>query len=78
MAKADIFPVRFKKLRKKQGMTQYQVADRLNVTRSAIGHYEDGIRRPDIDMLVKIADVLYTSADYLLGRTEEEMDATRQ
>lgn len=49
-----------------QGITQEELADRLYLTRQAISSYETGRTRPDIDMLVKIADALHTNTDAIL------------
>lgn len=46
-----------KELRKKAGLTQEEVAVRVNVTRQAISSYESGRTRPDLDMLLMLADV---------------------
>lgn len=43
-------------LRKSSGLTQQELADRLGISRSAIGNYEKGIREPDLETLEKIAD----------------------
>ena len=46
-----------KELRKKAGLTQEEVAVMVNVTRQAISSYESGRTRPDLDMLLMLADV---------------------
>ena len=56
------------KLRKEKGLTQQQMADMLNITQQAYGHYESGKRLPDIKTLVKIADFYGVSLDMLTGR----------
>lgn len=58
-----------KSLRTSFGMTQNQLADRLNISRSAIGMYEKGTREPDYETLESIADIFNVDIDYLLGRT---------
>ena len=57
-----------KRLRKESGLTQQQVADKVNVSRSAYSQYEMGLKQPTIDTLVKIADLYNCSLDYLVGR----------
>lgn len=57
-----------KRLRKESGLTQQQVADKVNVSRSAYSQYEMGLKQPTIDTLVKIADLYKCSLDYLVGR----------
>jgi transcriptional regulator with XRE-family HTH domain len=55
-------------LRKEAGLTQEQLAKRLNITRSALSQYELGSRNPDYDLLLKIADFFEVTVDYLLGK----------
>lgn len=54
--------------RKKQGMTQQQVADHLNMARGAYAQYETGKNLPPVNILAKLADLYKCSVDYLLGR----------
>lgn len=61
-----MFSEKFKKLRQSQGLTQVQMADKLEVSPSAIGMYEQGRRKPDSDMLKKICQMFNVSLDYLL------------
>lgn len=69
------FSERIKALRDQSGMTQQEVADKLNVTKQTISQYERGLRRPDIESLEAIADLYNVSADYLLGKTDITMQA---
>ena len=48
------------------GITQEELAERLYITRQAISSYETGRTRPDVDMLIKIADALNTDTNALL------------
>lgn len=61
-----MFNENFKKLRQSYGLTQVQMANKLNVSPSAIGMYEQGRRKPDSDMLIKICTAFNVSMDYLL------------
>lgn len=61
-----MFCENFKKLRLSHGLTQVQMANKLNVSPSAIGMYEQGRRKPDSDMLKKICKAFNVSMDYLL------------
>jgi transcriptional regulator with XRE-family HTH domain len=60
-------PQRLKKLRVALHKTQEQVAKELNITIGTLSGYERGYRKPDIDMLRKLAAFYHTTADYLLG-----------
>lgn len=57
-----------KKLRKSHNMTQDELAELLNLSRSAISLYETGRREPDYTVLTKMADIFDVSVDFLLGR----------
>lgn len=56
------------KTRKSQGITAQQMADYLKINLRSYRAYESNDRQPSFDMLVKIADKLNVSTDYLLGR----------
>lgn len=72
------FPGRLRKLREDKGMLQRELAEKLNLSRVAITHYEQGTRQPEWDTLKKIADVFNVSVDYLLGRTEHKAPNTNK
>lgn len=56
-----------KSLRKKNKVTQEELAARIKVERSSVGKYETGTI-PSYDTLSRIADYFHVSVDYLLGR----------
>lgn len=62
------FSDRLKKLRGKK--TLQEVADAIGLTRVAMGYYEKGERKPDVEMLYKIASYYQVSADYLIGLSD--------
>lgn len=62
---------RLKFLRNQLGKTQNDIANYLNISRTAYNNYESGIRVPDNDKLIKLADLYSVSVDYLLGRTDD-------
>lgn len=55
-----------KKLRDDRNWTLDYVANKLNVGKSTISNYERDYRKPDIDMLKKIANLFNVSVDFLL------------
>ena len=57
-------------LRKEAGMNQAQLAEKLNVSTSAVGMYEQGRRYPNMDMLVALANIFDCSLDYLVTGKE--------
>lgn len=65
------FGSKLKTLRKKSGMTQTDLARRLNITKSVVSYYENQERVPSPDVLVRLADIFNVSTDYLLGRNSE-------
>lgn len=60
-----------KAFRKDRGLTQEELAIRVNVVRQTVSKWEKGLSVPDADMLQKIAEVLEVSVSQLLGREEE-------
>ena len=57
-------------LRKRDGLTQAEVAARLGVDRSTYAKYENGQSEPNFEMLQKLADLFRSSADFLIGGTD--------
>lgn len=56
-----------KTLRKERGLTQEELAIRVNVVRQTVSKWEKGLSVPDADMLQKIAEVLEVPVSHLLG-----------
>ena len=56
-----------KQCRKKQGVSQAELASKLGVTQQAVGKWESGKSSPDPTTVARIAELLNTTADYLLG-----------
>lgn len=62
-------------LRKQAGMTQSDLAEKLNVSRQAVSRWEMGTAKPEVDTLVAISDLFDVSLDYLLrDKTEPPME----
>ena len=53
-------------LRRQAGWNQAELAEKLRISPSAVGMYEQGRREPSADILVALAQVLGVSVDYLL------------
>ena len=62
-------------LRKKQGLTQQQLADKLNLSNKTISKWESGAGSPDISNLSILAEILGISVDELL---KGELNAPQQ
>ncbi|ELK1160158.1 helix-turn-helix transcriptional regulator [Listeria monocytogenes] len=58
-----------KAIRKSKGLSQEEIAIKLNVVRQTISKWEQGLSVPDSDMLISISEVLETPVSTLLGET---------
>ncbi|MCM1043568.1 MAG: helix-turn-helix transcriptional regulator [Corallococcus sp.] len=65
--------VKIRELRKEKGLTQQELAKKINVSLQTISGYETGYAQPPIDILIKIAQEFHTSTDYLLGLTDDDI-----
>lgn len=61
-----------KKIRKSKGLSQQELAIKLNVVRQTISKWEQGLSVPDSEMLISISEVLETPVSTLLGETISE------
>mgnify|MGYP005800426513 FL=1 len=61
-----------KNLRKAKGLSQEELAIKLNVVRQTVSKWEKGLSVPDSSMLISLADELDTSVSILLGETVQE------
>lgn len=61
-------------VRKRKGLNQADIGEKIGINGDAYGRYERGEVRPTIEMAVKIADALEVSLDYLVGKTDAELD----
>ena len=68
------FSERLKKLRKQAQLTQVDVAEKLGISQPAYASWERGVKKPTQENLVKIAQILNVSIDYLVGNSEEKID----
>ena len=58
------------KLRKEKGMTQQELADKLQLTDKAVSKWERGLACPDISILPQVAEILGVSVDDLLSNPQ--------
>ena len=65
-----------KELRKEKGLTQEQLAEKLNVSNRSISRYETGNNMPDISLLIEIADIFEVSIPEIINgeRKSENMN----
>ena len=64
-----------KTIRKSKGLSQEELAIRLNVVRQTVSKWEKGLSVPDADMLILISSALETPVSTLLGETVAEAPA---
>ncbi len=70
----NLFGQRLRELRLKKGLTQKELANKLGVSPSAIGMYEQGRREPENALLSELCRILDTTTDYLIGFTKTPQD----
>lgn len=63
---------RIKNIRESLNLTGEEFGKKLNVTKVAVSNWENNNRKPDADMLIKIAELGNVTTDYLLARTNEK------
>ena len=64
-------------LRKEKGMTQSQLAEKMNVTDKAVSKWERDLSCPDINTISKLADVLGVSVEELLKAKKSEYTGSK-
>ena len=64
-----------KALRKSKGLSQQELAVKVNVVRQTISKWEQGLSVPDSDLLIALSEALETPVSTLLGETVSESEA---
>ena len=64
-----------KTIRKSKGLSQEELAVKLNVVRQTVSKWEQGLSVPDADMLISVSEVLDTPVSTLLGENVAEKEA---
>lgn len=64
-------------LRKQKGMTQNELAEKMNVTDKAVSKWERDLSCPDINTISKLADILDVSVEELLKAKKKEDSNTK-
>ena len=62
-------------LRRARGLSQRTAAADLNIIQALLSHYENGAREPGLAFVCRACDYYGVSADYLLGRSEDDAGA---
>ena len=68
------FSERLKELRKQAHLTQVELAGKLGIVQSSYADWERGKKKPTQENLIKIAQILNVSVDYLVGNSKEKVD----
>ncbi len=68
MSKNNKFPTILKNCRQDKNLNQTELARKTSLQPSAISHFEAGSRKPSFDNLIKLANALEVTTDYLLDR----------
>lgn len=63
-----------KSIRKSKGLSQQELAVKLNVVRQTVSKWEQGLSVPDSDMLISLSEVLETPVSVLLGETLKQRE----
>lgn len=71
----EAFAQRIRKRAADLGMSNAEVARRLNMGERTYGHYVAGDRQPNLETLIRIANVLLTSPNALLGFGEDSVQS---
>ncbi|MBO1515037.1 helix-turn-helix domain-containing protein [Metabacillus bambusae] len=71
------FANRLKELREKNRLTQSALASLLEFDQSTISYNELGKKEPSIESLIKLSDFFCVSLDYLVGRTDLDVQFKR-
>lgn len=66
----NVFCKRLKDARTARLITQDELAEQADISRVMVSRYETGAVTPTVDVLVRLANALSVSVDYLLGRDE--------
>ncbi len=65
--------MRLRELRKELKLTQTDVANKLFITQHGYSNYENGKTEPNIETLIKLADIFNVSVDYLIERNDNNI-----
>lgn len=61
-------------LRKKMGLSQEELANKIGVSRQAVSKWESGQSMPDLDKIIALSDLFGVSTDYILKGTDVSYD----
>lgn len=59
-------------LRRESNLSQKKAADELGISQALLSHYENGVREPKMEFIIKACRYYGVTTDYILGRTDEK------
>lgn len=68
----ELIQIRLNELQKQHGMSQIELAHKLNVHRNSVNGWMKGYRAPDTDTVIKLSKLFNVSADYILGLSNKK------
>lgn len=68
---SELFPERLRAARDLRKLNQGELATKAGLQPSWISHFETGARKPSFDNLLRLAEALKVTTDYLLGRVDD-------
>lgn len=71
MGNFDILAQRLKALRAKMSMTQKEFSEKIGFTQATLSAYENGQKKPSLDIIMEIAKQCHVSIDWLCGLSEQ-------
>ena len=66
------FSERLSALRRSRGLNQRQAARELGISQALLSHYENGVREPRFEFVLRACDYYNVTADHMLGRSSSE------
>ncbi len=78
MGNMSITATRIKERRKTLNISQLELSERTGISQSQISRYENGDNDPTGEALVALAEVLNTTTDWLLGRSDNVLPVEQQ
>jgi transcriptional regulator with XRE-family HTH domain len=63
---------RLMNLRRESNLSQKKAADALGISQALLSHYENGVREPKLEFIIRACEYYGVSTDYMLGRTDEK------
>ncbi len=74
----NVDAARIRRLRREAGLTQEELAKKINVTRSCVANWECGGRRPECVYIMKMAFIFKVPIDYLYGLSDRRYNINLQ